>query len=38
MLNNVETLANVPQIILNGGKWYAGVRHRKGARAPRSLP
>jgi NADH-quinone oxidoreductase subunit F/NAD(P)H dehydrogenase (quinone)/NADP-reducing hydrogenase subunit HndC len=25
ILNNVETLANVPQIILNGGKWYAGV-------------
>lgn len=24
ILNNVETLANVPQIILNGGKWYAG--------------
>jgi NADH-quinone oxidoreductase subunit F len=25
ILNNVETLANIPQIILNGGKWYAGV-------------
>lgn len=25
ILNNVETLANVPQIILNGGDWYAGV-------------
>ncbi|MBF0202378.1 MAG: NADH-quinone oxidoreductase subunit NuoF [Desulfamplus sp.] len=25
ILNNVETLANVAQIILNGGKWYAGV-------------
>ncbi|MBF0390284.1 MAG: NADH-quinone oxidoreductase subunit NuoF [Desulfamplus sp.] len=25
ILNNVETLANVPQIILNGGKWYASV-------------
>jgi len=25
ILNNVETLANVPQIILNGGAWYAGV-------------
>lgn len=24
ILNNVETLANIPQIILNGGKWYAG--------------
>ena len=25
ILNNVETLANVPQIILNGGAWYANV-------------
>lgn len=25
ILNNVETFANVPQIILNGGAWYAGV-------------
>jgi NADH-quinone oxidoreductase subunit F/NAD(P)H dehydrogenase (quinone)/NADP-reducing hydrogenase subunit HndC len=25
VLNNVETFANVPQIILNGGDWYAGV-------------
>jgi NADH-quinone oxidoreductase subunit F/NAD(P)H dehydrogenase (quinone)/NADP-reducing hydrogenase subunit HndC len=25
ILNNVETLANVPQIILNGGDWYASV-------------
>ncbi len=25
VLNNVETLANVPQIILNGGEWYASV-------------
>ncbi|MBF0235106.1 MAG: NADH-quinone oxidoreductase subunit NuoF [Desulfamplus sp.] len=25
ILNNVETLANVAQIILNGGKWYASV-------------
>ena len=25
ILNNVETLANVPQIILRGGRWYAGV-------------
>jgi len=25
VLNNVETLANIPQIITNGGKWYAGV-------------
>ncbi|MGA6925432.1 MAG: NADH-quinone oxidoreductase subunit NuoF [Desulfosarcina sp.] len=25
ILNNVETLANVPQIIANGGSWYASV-------------
>ncbi|MFH1980461.1 MAG: NADH-quinone oxidoreductase subunit NuoF [Pseudomonadota bacterium] len=25
ILNNVETFANVPQIILNGGAWYASV-------------
>jgi NADH-quinone oxidoreductase subunit F/NAD(P)H dehydrogenase (quinone)/NADP-reducing hydrogenase subunit HndC len=25
VLNNVETLANIGQIILNGGSWYAGV-------------
>jgi len=25
ILNNVETLANVAQIIINGGAWYAGV-------------
>ncbi|MFP4346754.1 MAG: NADH-quinone oxidoreductase subunit NuoF [Thermodesulfobacteriota bacterium] len=25
ILNNVETLANVPQIVLNGGAWYASV-------------
>jgi NADH:ubiquinone oxidoreductase subunit F (NADH-binding)/(2Fe-2S) ferredoxin/Pyruvate/2-oxoacid:ferredoxin oxidoreductase delta subunit len=25
ILNNVETLCNVPQIMLNGGEWYASV-------------
>ena len=25
VLNNVETYANVPQIILNGGEWYASI-------------
>ncbi len=25
ILNNVETFANVPQIILKGGKWYSSV-------------
>jgi NADH:ubiquinone oxidoreductase subunit F (NADH-binding)/(2Fe-2S) ferredoxin/Pyruvate/2-oxoacid:ferredoxin oxidoreductase delta subunit len=25
ILNNVETLANIPQIIRNGGKWFAAV-------------
>ena len=29
ILNNVETLANVPQIILNGGAWYASVGTEK---------
>ena len=25
ILNNVETLANIPQIVFKGGKWYAGM-------------
>jgi len=25
ILNNVETFSNVPQIIINGGEWYASV-------------
>jgi NADH-quinone oxidoreductase subunit F len=25
VINNVETLANVPAIILNGGEWFAGL-------------
>ncbi len=25
ILNNVETFSNVPQIMINGGDWYAGV-------------
>jgi len=25
ILNNVETLANIPQIMLRGGRWYASV-------------
>ena len=29
ILNNVETLANVGQIILRGGSWYAGVGTEK---------
>ncbi|MFH1562477.1 MAG: NADH-quinone oxidoreductase subunit NuoF [Nitrospirota bacterium] len=34
VLNNVETLANIPQIILNGGKWYAnlGTEKSKGTK------
>ena len=34
VLNNVETLANVPLIIQAGGDWYAGVgtRHSKGTK------
>jgi len=29
VLNNVETLANIPQIILNGGQWYAAIGTEK---------
>ncbi|HMA64022.1 MAG TPA: NADH-quinone oxidoreductase subunit NuoF, partial [Chitinispirillaceae bacterium] len=29
VLNNVETYANVPQIILNGGAWFAGIGTEK---------
>ncbi len=29
ILNNVETLANVPQIILNGGEWFASIGTEK---------
>ena len=29
VLNNVETLANIPQIIVNGGAWYASVGTEK---------
>jgi NADH-quinone oxidoreductase subunit F len=29
VLNNVETLANIGQIILRGGEWYAGVGTEK---------
>jgi NADH-quinone oxidoreductase subunit F/NAD(P)H dehydrogenase (quinone)/NADP-reducing hydrogenase subunit HndC len=34
VLNNVETYANVPQIILNGGTWYAqiGTETSKGTK------
>ncbi len=34
VLNNVETLANIPQIILNGGEWYAdiGTERSKGTK------
>ena len=28
-INNVETLANVPQIILNGAEWYASIGTEK---------
>src|SRR3990172_6556153 len=29
ILNNVETFANIPQIILNGGAWYAAIGTEK---------
>jgi len=34
VLNNVETFANIPQIILNGGEWYAslGTEKSKGTK------
>ncbi len=34
VLNNVETLANIPQIILRGGEWYAslGTENSKGTK------
>ncbi len=34
VLNNVETFANIPQIILNGGDWYAsmGTERSKGTK------
>jgi len=34
VLNNVETFANIPQIIMNGGKWYAslGTEKSKGTK------
>ncbi|MBR5228030.1 MAG: NADH-quinone oxidoreductase subunit NuoF [Clostridia bacterium] len=34
LINNVETLANIPQIILNGGNWYSeiGTETSKGTK------
>jgi len=29
VINNVETLANVPRIVLNGAEWYAGLGTEK---------
>jgi NADH-quinone oxidoreductase subunit F len=29
VVNNVETLANIPQIIMRGGDWYAGIGTRE---------
>ncbi len=29
ILNNVESFANIPQIILNGGEWYASIGTEK---------
>ena len=36
LINNVETLSNVPHIVANGAEWFKGLRHRAVARAPRS--
>ncbi|MCS5422800.1 MULTISPECIES: NADH-quinone oxidoreductase subunit NuoF [Psychrilyobacter] len=30
-VNNVETLANIPEIILNGGQWYKGIGTEKSS-------
>ena len=35
LINNVETFANIPPIMRNGGDWFAAHRHRRRARAPR---
>ena len=34
LINNVETYANIPKIILNGGKWYSsiGTKNSKGTK------
>ena len=34
LINNVETYANIPQIILNGAEWYSsiGTEHSKGTK------
>ena len=37
VINNVETLANVPPIMRHGADWFAHTAPRK-ARAPRCLP
>jgi len=39
VLNNVETLANIAQIIQNGGAWYAsmGTQGSKGTKVFASL-
>jgi NADH:ubiquinone oxidoreductase subunit F (NADH-binding)/(2Fe-2S) ferredoxin len=31
LINNVETLANIHQIILNGGEWFSGIGTAKSA-------
>ena len=35
-LNNVKSYANVPQIILNGAEWFAGIGHRSHRARPSS--
>ena len=32
VLNNVETYANIPQIILKGAKWYASMGTERSKR------
>ena len=35
LINNVETLSNVPHIVANGAEWFKRLRHRAVDRAPR---
>ena len=37
VINNVETLCNVPHIIDRGGDWFRGHRHRRAQHRPQAL-
>ncbi len=38
LIQNVETFANIPQIVQNGGAWFAKIRHGKMLREPNASP